>query len=63
MNKLRAGAELRLPTPQEMGALDVQSARREYLDQAKQPAREGTGRPGTAAPASGRGSGRNRRIG
>lgn len=52
MNKLRAGAELRLPTPQEMGALDVQSARREYLDQAKQPAREGTGRPGTAAPAS-----------
>jgi pilus assembly protein FimV len=52
VNKLRAGAELRLPTPQEMGALDVQSARREYLEQAKQPAREGTARPGTAAPTS-----------
>jgi pilus assembly protein FimV len=51
MNKLKAGAALRLPTPQELGVVDVQSARREYLEQAREPSQEVAGQPGAAAPA------------
>jgi len=56
-NLVRAGAELRLPTPAELGAMDVQTARREYLEQAREPAAEpeqpvaATG-PGGAEPAT-----------
>jgi len=53
MNKLKAGAKLRLPTPQELGVMDVQSARRDYLEQQPAgPAAEGAGRPGTAVTAA-----------
>jgi pilus assembly protein FimV len=52
MNKMRAGADLRLPAPQEYGVVaDVQTARREYLEQAREPAREGAVRPATTAGA------------
>jgi pilus assembly protein FimV len=53
VNKLKAGAGLRLPTPQEMGSIDVQTARRELLEKVKEPAREGPARAPAAAPAGG----------
>jgi len=51
-NLVRAGADLRLPTPAELGAIDVQTARREYLEQAREPAAEPE-QPVTAAGPAG----------
>ena len=52
VNKLRAGADLYLPASQQMEVQDVQTARREYLEQAKEPAREKAGRGHAVVPAA-----------
>jgi pilus assembly protein FimV len=50
INMLKAGVELRLPTPQELGVVDVQTARRELLERAKEPAPADAAPRGAAAP-------------